>query len=100
PETVAEGERQIARTLQHQDRLVTASDFETIAYRTPVIDVGRAEVLSAYNPALRSSRPGDAPGAVTLMVIPLSDPAHPNAPVPDRLFLDAICAYLDPRRLV
>ena len=34
------------------------------------------------------------------MVIPRFDPLHPEAPEPDRLFLDAICRYLDPRRLV
>ena len=34
------------------------------------------------------------------MVIPSADPAHPNAPMPDRLFLDAICDYLDARRLI
>src|SRR5262249_19649116 len=44
--------------------------------------------------------PGDAPGAVTLMVLPRTDPLQPDAPRPDRYFLDAICDYLDPRRLV
>ena len=43
---------------------------------------------------------GDAPGAVTVMVIPSYVPAQPSAPLPDKLFLDAVCAYLDPRRLV
>jgi hypothetical protein len=46
------------------------------------------------------NEPGDAPGAVTLMVIPRYDPVQPDAPVPDRLFLDALCDYLDARRLV
>src|SRR5215467_9216528 len=41
-----------------------------------------------------------APGAVTVMAIPKSDPLQPDAPRPDRLFLDAICRYLDRRRLV
>jgi hypothetical protein len=100
PESVAQAEKQITRTLQHQDRLVTAADFETITYRTPGIEVGRVEVLPAYNPEIGTSTPGDAAGAVTLMVIPSHDPDHPNAPMPDRLFLDAICDYLDPRRLV
>ena len=34
------------------------------------------------------------------MVIPRTDPVQPDAPVPDRLFLDAVCRWLDPRRLV
>jgi len=99
-ETVAEGERQIARFLQHRDRLVTQTDFETIALRTPGVDIGRVEVIPAFNPELAPSEPGDAPGATTLMLIPRSDPAQPDAPVPDRLFLDAVCDYLEPRRLV
>ena len=34
-ETVSEGEKQITRYLQHRDRLVSATDFETITLRTP-----------------------------------------------------------------
>lgn len=99
-ETVAEGEKQIARFLQHRERLVTVADFTSITVRTPGVDIGRVEVLPAYNPALAASEPGDAPGAVTLMLIPRYDSQRPDAPVPDRLFLDAVCRYLEPRRLI
>jgi hypothetical protein len=99
-ETVQEGEKQITRYLQHRDRLVTSADFEAITYRTPGVEVGRVDVLPAFNPEIGSSEPGDAPGAVTLMLIPKYDPLRPNAPLPDRLFLDAVCAYLDSRRMV
>ena len=99
-ETVSEGEKQISRYLQHRDRLVNATDFETITLRTPGVDIGRVEVLPAFNPALSKNEPGDAPGAVTLMVLPKYDQNQPAAPVPDRLFLDTICDYLDSRRLV
>jgi hypothetical protein len=99
-ETVAEGEKQIARYLQHRDRLVTETDFETITLRAPGVDIGRVEVIAAFNPELTPNEPGDAPGAVTLMLIPRSDPVQPDAPLPDRLFLDAVCDYLEPRRLV
>jgi hypothetical protein len=34
------------------------------------------------------------------MLIPRFDPDRPTAPKPDRLFLDTVCRYLDPRRLV
>ena len=34
------------------------------------------------------------------MAIPAFDAAFPHAPRPDRLFVDALCNYLDPRRLV
>lgn len=100
PEPVAQGEKQISRHLQHRDRLVTADDFKTIAERTPGVDMGRVEVLPAYNPALGGDEPGGAPGAVTLLLIPRFDREQPDAPRPDRLFLDAACRYLDPRRLV
>ncbi|MFD8778381.1 hypothetical protein [Streptomyces sp. NPDC059916] len=99
-ETVRDGERQVARYLQHRDRLVTAEDFATITRRTPGVEVGRVEVLPAYDPRIVPSAPGDAPGAVTLLLIPRRDARQPEAPVPDRFFMDSVCRYLDPRRLV
>jgi predicted phage baseplate assembly protein len=99
-ETIVEGEKQIAGYLQHRDRLVTATDFETIAKRTPGVDIGRVEVLAAYNPTLARQEPGSAPGAVTLMLIPKYSSTRPDAPSPDQPFLASVCAWLDPRRLV
>jgi hypothetical protein len=99
-ESAGDGEKQIARFLQHRDRLVTAADFESIAKRTPGVDIGRVEVLPAYNPNVANSLPGNAPGAVTLMLIPKYDEVHPDTPEPNQDFLNAVCAYLDPRRLV
>jgi hypothetical protein len=99
-ETIAEAEQQITHFLRHQDRLLSVSDFEEITLRTPGVDIGRVEILPAYNPVLGASTPGDAPGMVTIMVIPRNDPNHPTAPVPDRLFLDSISKYLEPRRLI
>jgi hypothetical protein len=99
-ETVAEGEKQISRYLQHRDRLVTAADFETIARRTPGVDVGRVEVLSAFNPTLTRQEAGNAPGTVTLMLIPKYSVIRADAPSPDPPFLSAVCAWLEPRRLV
>jgi hypothetical protein len=34
------------------------------------------------------------------MIIPRYDPAHPDAPVPNQDFINTICAYVDPLRLV
>src|SRR6185503_3576422 len=99
-EKVSDGEKQIARYLQHRDRLVNAADFATITMRTPGVDIGRVEVLPAFNPELVPNEAGDAPGAVTLLIIPRNDPKQPDAPVADAIFLNAICRYLDPRRLV
>jgi hypothetical protein len=99
-ESVDEGVKQIPRYLQHRDRLVNATDFETIARRTPGVAVGRVDVIPASSPALATNEPGDVPGAVTLMVVPAYDPLHPDTPEPDSQFLSAVCDYLTPRRLV
>jgi hypothetical protein len=99
-ESVADGEKQIARFLGHRDRLVTATDFATITARTPGVDIARVEVLPAYNPSLARNEPGNAPGAVTLMIVPKFSATRPDAPEPDALFLQAVCEYLNPRRLV
>jgi Baseplate J-like protein len=99
-ETVDQGEKQVARFLQHRDRLVNAADFEAIALRTPGVQIGRVDVLAAYNPLLSQHEPGNAPGAVTLMLIPRFDALRPDAPQPDDRFIQAVCDYLDPRRLV
>ena len=94
------GEKRIASFIRHRDRLVTAEDFHDIASRTPGVDVARVEVLAAWHPDLGDSQPGDAPGVVTLMLVPRHDPRQPDAPQPDGAFIDAVCRHLDPRRLV
>jgi len=99
-ETPEEGEKQISRYLQHRDRLVTAYDFEVITLRTPGVEIGRVEVLPAFHPDLSTGRGGDAPGAITVMLIPTFDPVNPDAPSPSNDFLDTVCSYLDTRRLI
>ncbi|HEY0022139.1 MAG TPA: baseplate J/gp47 family protein [Longimicrobium sp.] len=94
-ESVAEAERRIPLHLKHQDRAVSAEDFREIVPQTPGISLGRMEVLPSYHPSIGSP----APGVVTLLLIP-NDPLRPEGPVPDRLFLQAVCRYLEPRRLV
>jgi hypothetical protein len=94
----ADGEAAITSWLRHRDRLVTADDFADLTRRTPGVDLGRVEVLPLFHPTLG---PGVvAPGVVTVLVIPRSDPLRPSAPQPDRQFLNAVCAWLDPRRLI
>jgi len=99
-EQASDGEKQIKRFLQHRDRLVSAEDFVSIAWRAPGIELGRVEVLSAFHPDLSPLEPGAAPGVVTLMAIPRRDPGQPDAPRADRLFLNALCRWLESRRLV
>ncbi len=101
-ETTAEGEQSISSFLQHRDRLVTAEDFRAITRRTPGVNIGRVEVLPLFNPNefTEGGDPQSWPGALTVLVVPGHDIEQTTPPVPDRLFLDAICRWLDPRRLV
>jgi hypothetical protein len=99
-ENIASGEKQIRRRLQNRDRLVTVNDFVSVAWRTPGIDIGRIEVIPASHPDIWPVEAGAVPGAVTIMAIPATDTAFPAAPRPDRSFVNALCSYLDPRRLV
>jgi hypothetical protein len=99
-EDVATGEKQVRRYLQHRERLVSVDDFEAIACRAPGLQIGRIEVLPAFHPEFVPNEPGSAPGVVTVMAIPRHDPGQPDAPRADRLFLNALCRHLDPRRLV
>ena len=99
-EDLLTGEKRVAAFIRHRDRLVTADDFAEIARRAPGVDIARVEVLAAWHPDLGDSQPGDAPGVVTLMLVPRHDPRAPDAPMPDRAFLDALCRHLDARRLV
>ena len=94
-ESVSDAERRIPLHLKHQDRAVSAEDFREIVPQTPGIALGRMEVLPSYHPTIGSP----APGVVTLLLVP-NDPLRPEGPVPDRLFLHAVCRYLEPRRLV
>ena len=74
---MAEAERQAARYLQHRDRLVSADDFETIVRRTPGVQIGRVDVLPTFNPQVAPAV--ETPGAVTVLVLPRTDPRHPAA---------------------
>ena len=96
-ETLAEAERRIPTFLHHRDRLVSPRDFRDITWRTPGVELGRVEVLPLFHPDqnVQLSR-----GVVTVLVIPSADPIHPRSPQPDRLFLETICNYLAPRRLL
>lgn len=87
-ESVTDAERNIPQYLQNGGRAVSQQDFVNIVQQTPGINLGRVEVL-----------PVTEPGMVTLLVVPI-DTQHPEAPQPNRLFLDSICNYLEPRRLL
>jgi predicted phage baseplate assembly protein len=93
-ETIDQAMTRIPAELSNHDRAVTASDFAQLA---AIQGVGRAECLPHFYPATLDQR---AAGVVTVIVWPSTDLLHPDAPVPDRALLSAVCAQLDPRRLV
>ncbi len=96
-ETQAEAERRIPAAVRHRDRLVSIDDHLELVKSAPGVSVGRAEVLPLFHPELPELR---SEGVVTVVVIPTTDRAQPEAPRPDRPFLEAICKHLEPRRLV
>ena len=96
-ESVAEGLERIPGEFRRHDRAVTEGDFRELALATPGAGVGRAECLPRL---LRSVPNVEAAGVVTVVVWPREDRQHPNAPMPDRTLLRAVCEWLDARRLV
>jgi hypothetical protein len=94
-QSLDDAESSIPLYIQNANRAVAAADFSDIVQRTPGIDLGRVEILPLYDPDTGVS----APGVVTVMVVP-NDPTTPQGPVPDGYFLQAVCNYLEPRRLL
>jgi predicted phage baseplate assembly protein len=94
-ETLAEAEGRIPARLRHRERAVTVDDYRVLARETPGAAVGRVELLPRFKPQQRDH---DIPGIVTVMALP----DRPFAPAPnpraDRPFLEAVHAWLDPRR--
>lgn len=93
---IATAERGVSQFVQHRDRLVSVQDFKDITWQTPGVDLGRVDVLPLFDPSHPNE--GEIPGVVTVMVIPAS--AITNSPQPDQFFLETVCTYLQPRRLV
>jgi len=95
PETLAQAEQRIPALLRHGDRAVTEEDYRRLAASTPGVQLGRVEVLPRFEPKQRRD---DVPGVVAVMVLPAATrPAAPY-PRPDRPLLEAVHAFLEPRR--
>jgi hypothetical protein len=96
-ETIENALDRIPGELRRRDRAVTESDFEELALATPGAAVGRADCLPRFYPPTFAS---EKAGVVSVVVWPQTDAKNPNAPLPDRNLLQAVCSYLDQRRLV
>lgn len=94
-ESVDHAEKRIPDYLRHGDRAVTADDYERLAIDTPGVTLGRVEVLPRFKPHQRRS---NIPGVVSVMVIPQAAGRQAPNPRPDRLVLERVRSYLEPRR--
>jgi hypothetical protein len=101
-EPVKDALERIPGELRRHDRAVTGDDFRELALMTPGAEVGRAECLKLFDPALplAERRLMRAAGVVSLVVWPRDDRKHPDAPLPDRTLLRQVCRWLDTRRLI
>lgn len=96
-ETIGDAEARIHNVIRHRNRIVSVDDCRELAMSTPGVDVGRIEVLPLVHPDAPRS---ESEGVVTVLAIPARDPRQPDAPRPDRLFLETICRHLEPRRVL
>lgn len=94
-ETLADAERRIPALFRHRDRAVTETDYRELAARTPGVRTGRVDVLPRFKPHQRRF---EVPGVVSVMAIPFKEGTSLPNPRPDRPFLEAVHAMLDPRR--
>jgi predicted phage baseplate assembly protein len=76
------------------DKAVTLADFERLALATPGVPVARAHAVAGLWPELPCY---PAPGLVAVVVVPH---CRLPAPMPGRALLEAVRAWLEPRRLV
>jgi hypothetical protein len=93
-ETLDAVEQRLPGLLRHQDRAVTADDYQSLALAIPGAPVGRVEVLPLFKPQTRAP---NTPGVVSVMVLPEKDGVQPPCPRADRPLLETVYAYLSPR---
>jgi hypothetical protein len=94
PETLDQAEQRLPALLRHQERAVTASDYKDLAMEVPGAAIGRVEVLPLFKPQTRDL---NAPGVVSVMVLPELAGVQPPCPRADRTLLERVYAYLNPK---
>lgn len=97
-ETLDEAKLRAPHDLRTRDRAVTAEDFAYLAARTPGVAVHKAYALARTIPDdAAASGFAEKDGAVTVVFLPANDEPTPQ---PSEAQLRAVCAWLEPRRLV
>lgn len=97
PETSAEAQTRARKDLKIRNRALTSADFETLALRTPGVQVARAKAIPLFSPNLVGYPHKRSEANVTVVVVPLSESIRP---MPSPGFLETVCRYLEQRRLV
>lgn len=95
-ESIEAALRRIPSELRRNRRAVTADDFASLALETPTVSLARAECLPLFHAPSQQRQPG----CVSVVVWPVRDPDHPEAPRPDSRELSEVCQWLDDWRLV
>jgi Baseplate J-like protein len=94
PETLDQAEKRLPARLRHQERAVTAADYRDLALEAPGAITSRVEVLPLFKPQTRDL---NAPGVLSVMVLPEKAGVQPPCPRADRTLLQSVYQYLSPR---
>lgn len=94
-ETLDEAKLRAPQDLRTRDRAVSGEDFAYLARETPGAAVHKAYALPRRVP--NDTGFDEKDGAVTVVVLPANDQETPQ---PSEAQLRAVCAFLEPRRLI
>jgi len=101
-ETLQQVKMRAPHQLRHRDRAVTAADFAELAQQTPDVPIHRAYALAQtalqHNDEASDYELVTRQGAVTVVILPAN--LKQATPQPSEAQLDAVCRYLDQRRLI
>lgn len=96
-ETLMEAYQRLIAERSRPERAVTAADFEALALLTPGLRVARAKAVPLYRPGMRNYPDKQAPGQVTVAVMPYSEAL---TPVPSPGFKETVLRHLNHHRLL
>lgn len=94
-ETLDEAKLRAPQDLRTRNRAVSREDFAYLARETPKAAIHKAYALPRRVPTKTGFDEKD--GAVTVVVLPANDQEKPD---PSEAQLRAVCAFLEPRRLI
>ena len=101
-ETLQQVKMRAPHQLKHRDRAVTAADFAELAQQTPGVPIHTAYALAQTALQQNDNTSGyqlvPRQGAVTVVILPAN--IRQASPQPSDAQLDAVCRYLDQRRLI